>query len=87
MGYDHKQAKNYLKLAKNDIDKALDLIREDEINGTQLFEQPQLKKVVSGTSSSLEPTSNPLVKLLLYISEELEASTKKCHICGKELDE
>jgi hypothetical protein len=90
MGYEAKIAKRYLLLGKNDVEKALDLIREDEINGTTIAIDaplPTLAKVKSGTSSNLEYTPNPLIRMLLFVSTELENSTKKCHICGKDLAE
>jgi len=90
MGYEVKIAKKYLLLGKNDVEKALDLIREDEINGTTIaLDVPMttLTKAKSGTSSNLEYTPNPLIRMLLFVSTELETSTKKCHICGQELAE
>lgn len=83
MGYDVKQSKKYLVAAKNDLDKALDMFRQEEITGVSQAEYTTIK---TGTSSNLDYTANPLIKMMLFITSELENSIKRCHICGKELD-
>lgn len=83
MGYDLKTSKSYLKESKNDIDKALDMFRQEEITGISQTESTNFK---SGTSLNLEYTGNSLIKMMLFITTELENSIKRCHICGKDLD-
>jgi hypothetical protein len=36
--------------------------------------------------SELKTTTNPIIKMLLYITEQLETSPKRCLICGVNLD-
>ena len=81
MGYDAKQAKNALKNSKNDIDAALDYIKEEEING----DLPELKKHTSFTNT-LDYTGNQFIRMMLFICDELAKSTKKCLICLDNLD-
>ena len=75
MGYDVKLAKTCLKKAGNDLDKALDIIKEGEISG-----------VAGSKKYDLEDTDNSLVKLMLYLSESLENAISRCLICQNELE-
>lgn len=77
MGFDADIALRSLKRGNSDIDKALDYIREEQINGVV---------VTSGndefpSSKFLPHTNNPFVRMMLYVSDQLEQSTRNCFIC------
>lgn len=79
LGYDIKIAKKSLQKAKNDLDKALDIIRDFEIDG--LHGGLELEKKLS-----LEYTSNPFIKLMMYVSSQLEQTNRRCLVCQKPLE-
>lgn len=83
MGYEHKQASRNLKKANNDLDRALDLIREEELGFN--VDSPEKGSKESFAGKSLPMTDNRIVKLMLFLSEQLEHATRTCFLCGDPL--
>ncbi len=81
MGYETKVASKNLKKANNDLDKALDLIREEELNALSSVSDKELQTQLS--SKSVPFTKNKVVKMMLYLSDYLEQATRNCFLCGE----
>lgn len=83
MGYDSKIASRNLKKANNDVDKALDLIREEELNSLSTLSE---KELLTLSSKTVPFTKNKVIKLMLYLSDYLEQATRNCFLCGNQLE-
>ncbi len=80
MGFEEKLAKRCLKLANNDIDKAIDLIRDAELYDSKSENETSSKQ--KHFSSRYVPfTDNNIIRMMLFISDELENVAKRCILC------
>ena len=77
LGYDIKIAKKALQRCNNDLDKAIDMISHEELTGT----------VSDIQTVYLEDCGNPLIKMMLWMSNYIEKSNKRCVFCHEELEE
>ena len=85
MGYDLEVAKRNLKKSNNDLDKALDLIREEELNG-EIISLSDKEIESSFSSKTVSFTPNKIIKMMLYLSDALESITRSCFLCNEPLD-
>ena len=84
MGYDTKIARQNLKKANNDLDKALDFIREEQLN--KFSEVPNQEIPTNLTSKMVSFTNNKIIKMMLHLSDQLEQVTRSCFLCGDGLE-
>lgn len=76
MGFEAKAAKRCLKEAKNEVERALDLLNELPGKSARAF----VSILQEGA------TRNPLINMLLFITDQLESADKRCLICGNGLE-
>jgi hypothetical protein len=86
MGFELEVAKRNLKKAKNEISRAIDLIREEELIGVQIYSGEELVGLNPIGKLLTSNTRNIFVKMMVYLSDSIEKATQKCFICHDPLD-
>jgi len=74
MGFDVNNAKKALKDTDNNLEMSIDKLSRQAT-----------ATIIKDAPVELPPTNNPLIKLLIYISDRLEAATQFCFMCLKPL--
>jgi len=84
MGFDLKVAKRNLKKANNDIGRALDFIREEQFVGSANVLEKEDEVIKQTRYVSF--TKNQIIRMMLFISDQLENANRKCILCQKPLE-